>query len=408
MAIAFINNYFPSLSGTFIYREVIKLRQRGFDIETFSIRKPKIDELSEEAHTLFYSTTYLIDLSFYYSLIQVLRCILWRPFRCIKALILLLTRHYERSVRDRIRTLFHYCEGLCFAQALRYSEKITHIHAHYASHPSTVAMVASIITGIPFSFTAHAYDIWEDKLFLIDKVRAALFVITCTAYGRECLLKTCNNEGEDKVITVYHGVDTTRFKLGPKVETNRKVLLNIGRLHPEKGQINLISACERLKDEGYEFTCYIVGDGELYEFFRQVIKDKGLDSIMTLTGRVFQEKIMDYYRMADIFVLPSLQENLPNVLLESLAVGVPVIASNIAGIPEVVKDGNTGVLVSPDSVEELTRAIKHILDDRDFRSNIALNGMNLVHSSFDIEHCIDKLLHVYSTYGIDSTHTKVY
>lgn len=400
MPIAFINNHFPSLSGTFIYREVLKLRERGINVKTFSIRKPNINELSADSHDLFHSTVYLLGNSFWFYTFQILFRFLKQPWQCLTLLVFLMTRHFERKIKDRVRTFFHYCEGICFAELLQRDRSISHIHAHYASHPCTVAMVASSLTGVPFSFTAHAYDIWDDRLFVEDKVNAAKFVITCTNYGRQFLLRSCHVNSPEKVVTIYHGVDTGRFKPEVRVRQDRACLLSIGRLHPEKGQMNLILACDLLRKQGYNFICYIVGDGELFELFKKTVSENKLEHFVKLEGRVFQERIAEYYSQADILVLPSLKENLPNVLVESLSMGVPVVASNIAGIPEVVKNGETGILVAPDSVEALVGAIRQLLDDKVLARRLGSVGRRLVCRDFDIDRCTDMIVGLYDKYGV--------
>ena len=396
-SIAFINNYFPALSATFIYREVIGLRSRGLAIRTFSIRKPPKSSLSQESLGLTDSTTYLLPVQVASFLSAHLYYILRNPWRYVRILFFLMTRRFDCPFKDRKRTFYHFCEAVYFAKIIEEDAEIAHIHAHYASHPTTVAFVASALSGRPFSFTAHAHDIWEDRLFLTEKLNAAAFAITCTHYGRLSLLKAGNIREPDKITTIYHGIDTSDFFPRPKADHHPITILNVGRLTWEKAHINLLKACSQLKREGYLFRCLIAGEGPLLQTIQEFIAASGLTQEVTLLGRVFQEYIRELYSQADIFALSSIQENLPNVLLESLAMGLPVVASNIAGVPELILDRHTGLLVRPNDPSHLAEAIRTLIDDPELRYSLARNGREHVCTHFDIQFSLDKLQSLYES-----------
>jgi len=400
--IAFISNYFPTLSETFIYNEVIGLRKRGLCIKTFSIRKPEKENISKESYGLMDSTTYLIPVN-YYEFIKALTYFAARnALVCIRILYFLFTRKFQHKIKDRLRTLFHFCEGVYIAKMVVDDGSITHLHAHFVSHPATAALVASRLTKIPFSFTAHAFDIFEDKLFITDKVNAAKFGITCTNYGKSCLLENNGIRNPDKITTIYHGVDTKRFEPEPKASIHPKTtLLTIGRLVETKAQKNLIAACKLIKDGGYDFQCLIIGDGPLYNYLQDTIAADNLQNEVRLVGKVFHEDIKNYYRNADIFVFSSIGgDNLPNVLLESLATGLPVVATGINGIPELIENGVTGLLVRPNNIEEFADAIKLLIDNKELRIKLSENGRKLVCRNFDVEKSLDKILDLYNKHGI--------
>jgi glycosyltransferase involved in cell wall biosynthesis len=155
-----------------------------------------------------------------------------------------------------------------------------------------------------------------------------------------------------------------------------------------------------LKDHGLDFHCYIVGDGPLREPLKTLITEQHLDDHVTLVGRVPQEEIRRYYESADIFVLPSIQENLPNVLLESMAMGIPVIATGIAGIPELVENDRTGVVVKPDDIVMLAEAMKRFLEDPGFAQHLAQQGRRFVCEQFDIEASHEQIVRLYEAYGV--------
>jgi glycosyltransferase involved in cell wall biosynthesis len=178
------------------------------------------------------------------------------------------------------------------------------------------------------------------------------------------------------------------------------MILNIARLHEEKGQDLLVKACRILADKGLKFDCYIVGGGERREYLCELIRQLDLGSLVHLPGAVPQEGIRDYFERADVFVLPSRRENLPNVLVESLAMEVPVVASHIAGIPELVEEGITGFLVPPNDIQRLAEAVSRLLEDEDLRAKFARRGRELVCSRFEIERSNDQIVELYRRNGL--------
>jgi colanic acid/amylovoran biosynthesis glycosyltransferase len=395
-SIAFINNHFPALSATFIYKEVIGLRNRGLPIRTFSIRRPDMCALSEDSLELTHTTTYLLPVNVSKFIKSHFYYIFKKPLSYFGTFFFLITRKFDNLFKDRIRTILHFCEGVYFARIIHDDGRILHIHSHYASHPCTLAFVASRLTRIPFSFTAHAHDIWEDRLFLRDKINASKFLITCTYYGRQELLKIEGIKNKEKIQTIYHGVDTDKFRpKNDRVNRETFTILNIGRLVKDKAQKNLIEACKLLKEEGYIFECLIVGDGPLMKELKGYINENQLDKEIKLIGKVFQEQICEIYGMADIFVLTSVRENLPNVLLESLAMGIPVIATNIAGIPELIKDKVTGILIELNDPHQLAEKIKLLIKDKRLAKELSENGRKSVCMNFDTNDMINKLEKIY-------------
>ena len=400
-SIAFFNSLFPALSATFIYREALELKKRGLPIKTFAIRKPPLDEISKECYDLRDTTTYLLPLNIVKLLKAHLYFLFKHPGRYIGTLIFLLTRKFDRKLKDRLRTVIHFCEGVLLAKLLIEDNEISHIHVHYAAHPASVAFAASKLSGIPFSFTAHAYDIWIDRLFIKDKVNAARFAVACTNFGREQILKNNGIIDPDKLVTVYHGIDTEKFAPRDKHDSeSQTTIVHVGRLSEEKAQANIILACKILKHEGYDFQCLIIGDGDLYNDLKELIIQNDLEDRVELVGKVFQEEIIDYYAKADMFVLSSHRENLPNVLVESMAMGIPTIATGIAAIPELIQDGENGLLIEPNNIEQLARAMKRLIDEKEFAQRIADNGRKTVLEKFDHNTSLDKLVELYSQQDI--------
>ena len=400
-SIAFFNSLFPALSATFIYREALELKKRGLPIKTFAIRKPPLDEISQESHGLRENTTYLLPVNIIKLTAAHLYFLFKHPPRYFGTLLFMLTRKFDHKLKDRYRTVLHFCEGVLLAKLLAEEKDIGHIHVHYAAHPASVAFAASKLTRIPFSFTAHAYDIWIDRLFIKDKVNAARFAIACTEYGREQILKNNGIVNPEKLVTIYHGIDTDKFapRPSPRPES-QTTIVHVGRLSEEKAQANLVRACKILKREHYDFQCLIIGDGPLYSDLKELIDRNGLADQVKLVGKVFQEDIVDYYARADLFVLCSHRENLPNVLVESMAMAIPTIATAIAAIPELIQDGENGLLVEPDNTEQLARAMKRVIDEKEFARRIAENGRKTVLDKFDHNDSLDQLIELYRKHDL--------
>ena len=391
------------MSATFIYREIIELKRRGVKIITYSIRRPDINSISNESRHFLDTTTYLLPVNLFLFFKAHLYFLLFRPFQYLNTVFFLLTRKYDNPLKDRRRTIFHFCEAVYLAKLMQREGNISHIHAHYASHPATLALVAARFLGINYSFTGHASDIWTDRLFVKEKVHSAKFVITCTIFGRNYILNLVGEGYSNKIRTVYHGIDLKRFspsELTPGSSCGILRILNIGRLSPEKAHANLIKACRLLKDNGLNFQCDIIGDGPLFNSLNGLILELDLKREVRLLGKVFQENIFGHFLESDIFVLSSIRENLPNVLLESMAMGVPVIATELAGIPELIKDGSNGFLTPPGDISCLASRIMRLANDHGLRQGYSENGRKTVEEHFDQSRSIDKILEIYKYYEI--------
>jgi glycosyltransferase involved in cell wall biosynthesis len=273
---------------------------------------------------------------------------------------------------------------------------VRHIHAHFCHGATTVAWLVSIITGLPFSFTAHAKDIYCESLNPADllrrKMRAARFVVTCTYANREHLL---NVESNANVRCIYHGLnaefaDLLGGETNPRAKNGHLRALGVGRLVPKKGFDVLVEACAILKRRGFHFETAIVGEhGEHEARLRQQIDAHGLTNHVRLIGPLEQSRLYTEYQRADVFCLPCRvldngdRDGLPNVLMEAMACGLPVVTTPVSGIPEIIKDGQNGTLVPPDDAEALANAIQRISSDRMLARNLGRAGRLTVLERFD-------------------------
>ena len=277
--------------------------------------------------------------------------------------------------------------AICRAQGIR------HIHAHFANAPAAAAEFASLMSGIPFSFTAHAKDLYlTPKPIIGRRGRAARFVATCTGYNvryLEPLLGTQSN----KIQLVYHGIDLGLFGARAPVQPSRSgppLILSVGRLVPKKGFDDLIAACAALRDAGTDFRCRIVGEGPLRGELEACISLAGLSGIVTLEGAMTHAKLIALYGTADLFALaPRIAEDgdrdgIPNVLAEAMAIGVPVVSTSVSGIPELVRNDETGLLVSPRDPAALAQAMGALLADPARAARLAAAGRARLEGAFDL------------------------
>jgi glycosyltransferase involved in cell wall biosynthesis len=270
---------------------------------------------------------------------------------------------------------------------------VTHIHAHFAHEATRVAMLAARLTGLPFSYTAHARDIYSDDVdhrLLREKTERARFAVTETEFNRAFMRSRIGIAAASKVHVVHNGVDLERFSPGPAPE-DEPLILAVGRLVEKKGFPTLIAACRLLRERGRRFRCEIVGYGELRPRLEADIRAAGLGEVVRLPGMRSQDELPAVYRRAAVFAMPAVigadgnRDSLPTVLLEALACGVPVVASRVTGIPEIVDDDENGLLVEPGDAEALSRALERLLDDPDLRRRFGEAGRAKAQERFDIE-----------------------
>lgn len=264
---------------------------------------------------------------------------------------------------------------------------VEHIHAHYATHPALVAWMVHRLTGIPFSFTAHAHDIFVHRSGLALKVAAAAFVATVSEFNRQ-LLARCFPDWQRKIAVVHCGVRPELYER-PRTPAadGRLRLLCVASLQPYKGHRTLLEACDRLRGR-LDFTCRLIGWGPQHGALIRETRRRGLATMVTFGGPAGEQHIARELADADVFVLPSVVERsgkmdgLPVALMEAMAAGLPVVASDLSGIPELVRHEQTGLLTPPGDAKTLAEAI-FMLRDPALRAQLAQRGRELVRREFD-------------------------
>jgi len=397
----YIIGTYPGLTTTFIDREIKGLRQWGLDLQVVSIRRPaESAPLSTEQRELGQDVIYLLPVNKVHFIGGHIYFALFRPQAYFKTLFYLLTQPYP-DLKAWLMTWLHFAEGVYAAFLLR-ERPLDQLHAHFADRAAVVALVASHLLNVPYSLTAHANDIYVKPILLRAKVSEAKFVCTCTRYNQAHLLRIMGENLKDKLHLVYHGLDLTDYQPPlSRRQSNCPLILSVGRLTEKKGFSYLINACCRLKERGYHFTCHIVGEGPLRQELETLITHLGLEDTVVLCGAIPHTDVIEEYRQAALFVLPCIvaldgdRDGIPNVLIEAMAMEVPVVSTCHSGIPELVQDRSNGILVPPGDLETLAGALAELLGDPELRRSFGQRGRKRVQEDFDAEHSMRRLVDLF-------------
>lgn len=398
--IGYVLNQYPAISHTFILREVRALRELGIEIDTFSIHRSDPAHLLAEDDRAEYRRTYAlrpIDMqSFLSAHMSVFRD---RPDTYLRALLRAAWRG-RRGPRDLAWQLFYFLEAVPIWLQIRRAG-LRHVHAHFTSPAADVAMVIAELghgsNGPSWSFSAHGADIDEtNQARLSDKIRSAQHVVCVSDYGRSQLMAITDPAQWPKIAVVHCGVDTEAFPVMAAERRDSRPLriLNVGRLVGVKGHAVLLEAIALVRRQGVDVRATIVGDGPLRASLRERAHELGIEDVVDFPGSVGQDDIAAYYRDADLFCLSSLREGVPVVLMEAMASGVPVVATRITGIPELVEHEVTGLLVAPGRAEPLADAIMRLSRHHDLCDRLAAAGRERVAAEYEVSGCARQLASV--------------
>ncbi len=392
---------YPRISETFISNEIRLLEEQGLTVHIFSMRHPREAFTHKSVQAIRAQVTYLPS-QFWLALHRFvwpnLQTALHFPSGYGKALRLAWTRFLRNRNIMTFKHLFQ--AGYLVHHARR--TNIAHLHAHFAHSPTSVAMFASEISGIPFSFTAHAKDIYtSDKAQIAEKINKARFVVTCTQYNKAYLEDLVDHRHE--VQCVYHGIDLDLFFAHSVQRTPAPpyTFMTIARFVEKKGIPDILEALALLVKEGFPFRYLLIGDGEDNTHIQQRIRDLGLENQVHMTGTLAHEQVLEHFQQADCFVLGCKiarsgdRDGIPNVLAESMALGVPVVGTRISGIPELVDHEHTGLLVDATQPAELAAALKRIVTDQPLRERLIAAARQRVTRVFDNKQLIGQLVALY-------------
>lgn len=363
--VCYIVNHYPKVSHSFIRREILGVEKAGVEVERVSVRgwsDVLVDatDLSEQART-----TYILRSGIARLLLQAVGVALSKPGAFWNAL-----RTAVRMSRRSDRTVLHHIAYLLEAATVaEFARKrgFDHIHAHFGTNSTDVALLASILTGLPFSFTVHGADEVDRPiaLNLPDKVARARFVVAVSHYGRGQLYRWCALPHWQKIEVVHCGVDDSFLAEPPAREQFPPRIVCLGRLCNEKAQLLLLEAASELAKQGRRFELVLAGDGELRVPVEALIDRLGLQEVVSITGWIDGARVREEILAARAVVLPSLMEGIPVALMESLALARPVVTTFVGGIPELVSDGIEGWVVPAGSRQDLAVALAACLDASD-------------------------------------------
>jgi colanic acid/amylovoran biosynthesis glycosyltransferase len=384
---AYLFERFPSFGQTFCYREVAELYRQGVTPPIFSIRNPKDEPAQDWDARIVESVHYLPEERELLEDVQRAS----RKGRLTPEIIAALDEWGRRT--DFLRLYQAVYVGLRVQEA-----GISHVHAHFAGMAARTAFWIAKFFPITFSLTAHANDIFAPRNFEIglDKlVSEARVIITETDYA-EKFLRERFPERANRIHRIYNGLDLSEFGRA-NFSSDPPLIVAIGRLIAKKGFTDLIRACALLVERGRPFRCEIFGEGPLESQLRGQIAELGLQELVQLPGPKPQHEVRERLASADVFVLPSVpgpdggMDNLPTVIMEAMATGLPVVSTRIGGIPEMVVENETGFLVSPGDVVVLADAIEKMTNDQSLGQKFGQAGYERAQGLFSIEENVREL-----------------
>ncbi len=410
--IAYILECFPSLTERFILRELEELHRQRINIRIFALRGAPLPDGET-------SPEYLRDITVYCPRILSRKILaaqlsfLLRSTGCyLKTFGFIIGKNISKP-RDLFSALKHFPYAVFFAEQMKIME-IEHIHAHFANLPTTLALITAKLLLLDFSFSAHAWDIYAHRTMLYEKIQSAKFVITCNNFNQYYLTRNTDDRFLHKINRVYHGLDINKYsKTNPSLAAKSRseeilqkkeklpFILSVGRLEAKKGFFYLLEAYLLLKAKNIDFSCLIAGEGSHEQALKTKIERSGLSGAVKLLGPLSEESIMELYLRSDIFVLPCIttrngdHDGLPNVLIEASALEVPVISTNIGGIPELIEHEKTGILVPEKDADSLASALESLIKNKDQREQLARNARTRVVERFNIRNNIVPIIDLF-------------
>jgi colanic acid/amylovoran biosynthesis glycosyltransferase len=385
---------FPKLSETFVAREIGALRARGVDVRVRAFVREDDALVQPEAADL-------LDLASYGTagIRAGASAQLYWLMRSTRAYVRLWTTVVwacRRSPRFLVRSMVAVLVGAAWAREL-HAEQPDYVHAHFATHAATAAWVVGELAGIPFGFTAHAHDLFVDRSLLREKADAAALIVTISEFNRRFMTKSLGI-AVDRIDIVRCGVDSSVFASIPRAENASYSVVCVATLEPKKGQSHLIEAARLLRDAGFDLRITLIGDGPDRKRLTEQIAANSLAPVVRLAGAADRSGVAAALAAADAFVLPSVidergrMEGIPVALMEAMAAGVPVVASSLSGVPELVVSEATGILVPPGDAGALALAIRRLHDDRTLAATCSAGGRARILDEFDLGANADRLL----------------
>jgi glycosyltransferase involved in cell wall biosynthesis len=386
LRLGYLVKAFPRVSETFIINEILELEAQGLRLHLYTMTEPR----DSHRHRLVNRVrSAQVRLPERWALLRPLAlwAQLWAlvhfPIGYVSALVRVL-RFTDAEL------VHHFFQAACLVRRLD-QDGVTHLHAGFVHAPGSVAWIVHEITGRAFSVATHAKDLYHSPPALLQrKLAAARLVFTCTEYNMAYLKDICDPAAFGRVRRIYHGTDLERFSFGPCGLAEPPLILAVARLVEKKGLPDLVRACALLRERSCCFQCRIVGSGVLHSMLLRLIRDLRLDGMVTLEGALDQEQVLARYRQATVVVAPCIvtsdgdRDGIPNVLVEAAACGVPIVSTPVSGVPELIREGRTGLLVPPRDPQAIADAIERLFGSPELRDQLRLAARALVEAELDV------------------------
>lgn len=397
--VAVLLSRFPTVTETFILREVDEMERQGQRVRLVPMLEEKNPPVIHEA-ALPWTSRALYTPYFSFSIAAAnVRAFFRKPLRYLSVLARVVAGTITRP-GTLLRSVAVFPKSVSLAEQLS-REGIQHVHAHFATHPSTMALIIASFSQITFSFTVHAHDIQIDRSLLGWKLRETRFVRSISAYNKR-FLEDLYPQAKGKILVVHVGIEPEKYEDNARrfhaTASGIPKVLCVAAHRPYKGLPVLIEACRILRDEGVLFRCDVLGTGPMKEELEQLIRSSGVENVIHLLGAKPEHVVAEMMGEATLFVLPSIiaadgqMEGIPVALMEAMASSRAVVSTSIAGIPELVESGVNGLLVPPGDARALAAAIRSLLEDRERAREMGRRGQEKVRGEFTLPECVSQLL----------------
>jgi len=383
--IAYLLHRFPAITDTFIKREIRSLQIAGTSVLVISVWKPNERETTPDILSQWAADTRFILPR---PALSILRTVFAAALRSPRRFFLTFRLALSTSrpgVRGLAYQFFYFLEAILAADELR-KNTIDHVHNHIGDQSGTVTMLAASLAGIGYSITFHGWPVFFDAKYsrIKEKVLGARFTRSISYFCRSQLMmfSECNDPTAFKV--VHCGLNIAKYAYRPPKQQIKR-LFCAARLSPEKGLAFAIEALSLLLAKGNDLELRLAGDGPSKSHLESLTTRLGLADRVQFLGFLTEDEVIGELQASDLFVLPSFVEGVPVSAIEAMAVGVPVIATNIAGTSELIEDGKTGILIRPSDSQALAEAVVRMIEDYEFRLNAAEQARRKVVEEFDID-----------------------
>lgn len=401
--VVYLLRSFPRLSQTFIVNEIVALQRLGVPIHVFALTNPQETIVQPQVAQVRPPVQYL-DAHLNRTRSAHTRMALRHPLRYLTTLWYVLRhreldRGYTTSSRFRCLTYAVVLASLLRREEQRSGTRLRHLHAHFAHDPTLIALLLHKLTGMSYSFTAHARDLYQiPAAALTERIASARAVVTCCAPNVAYMHGIVPAAMQPKIHLIHHGVDLDGFRPMPQPQVaDVPLIVSVGRLVSKKGFGDLVQACRQLHAVGHQFRCVIYGDGPLRDELAALIVRLGLDNVVHLAGACDQRELIPVLQRATIFALTPFvtddgdRDGVPNVLVEAMACGLPVVSTAVAGIPELITHGHDGLLAQPRDVDAVAAQFRTLLTDADVRSALGAAARRTVRERWDLHMAAQQL-----------------